>query len=140
MSSRWKTGKWSEALYALLVIIDIARDTLNSCESEEAEHLAIMLVGTKKQKKVARRRLMKLVEPPPKRPLYYLQSEIRFLPHWARDPTRYCGDYIDLLVKEMIYEFTNNQCVREYSLGRNINILRSKKYGVPIGLLDKLKR
>ena len=83
---------------------------------------------------------MKLVEPPPKRPLYYLQHEIRFLPRWTRDSIRYCGDYIDLLVKAATFEFSGDPRVKKYSLGKNLNILGSKKYDVSNELINKLKK
>lgn len=140
MSSRWKTGRRWEALDALPFIVELARDTLDSNVLEEAENLAIMLVGSKGQKRRARARLMEIVAPPPKRPLYYLKHEICFLPRWTRDTIRYCGDYIDLLVKEMTYEFTGDSRVREYSLGRNLRILKPRNHGIPSELIDKLKR
>lgn len=35
----------------------------------------------------------------PKRPVYYLVYELKFLPDQTRDIVRYCGDYLDQLAK-----------------------------------------
>ena len=51
VSSRWLTGKRSEALDALPVIMKLARDTLDPNEFNEAEDISKALVGTKKTKK-----------------------------------------------------------------------------------------
>jgi len=140
MSSPWKTGDISEALDALPEIIELAKNVLVPIELEKAEKLAEMLVGTKKEKKQAKARLMLLVRPPPKRPLYYCMHEIQFLPRWTRNTMRYLGDYIDMLVKEMTFEFTGKNSARKRSLGANLNRLNPEKHGVSADLLDKLKR
>jgi hypothetical protein len=140
MSSQWKTGSRSEALHALPVVIDLAKETLDISELEEAENTAFSLVGSKRLQYEARSKLRDLVAPPPKRPLYYLQHEIQFLPRWTRDSIRYCGDYIDLLLKIAAYERHNDPRMNEYSLGKNINILSSKINGFPEPLINKLKK
>ena len=78
MSSPWITGKKSEALDALPVIIELAKNTLHPDVFIEAENIARELISSKRKKNEARRKLMKLVAPPPKRPLYYLQHEMEF--------------------------------------------------------------
>lgn len=125
---------------ALQIIVELARDTLNPNTLEEAENIAQHLVGTYREHQYARIELMKLVASPPKRPLYYLQHEIQFLPRWTRDAIRYSGDYVDLLVKEMVFELSGDHRVREYSMGKNINILKSKKYRIPEKLIVNLGR
>jgi hypothetical protein len=140
VSSPWITGKKSEALDALPVVVKLAKDTLNPNTLIEAENIARKVIGSKKKQNEARIKLMNLVAPPPKRPLYYLENEIQYLPRWTRDSIRYCGDYIDLLVKAAAFEFSQDSRAKQYSLGKNINILKSKKYNVPIELIDKLSR
>ena len=120
MSSSWRTSKPSDYLKVSQEIMKLAKDVLSKDELEEADKLSLMLVGKKKEKKTARDRLAKLVAPPPKRPLYYCSHEIRFLPRWTRDSVRYLGDYIDVLVKHMTYEFTGNKASLRKSLGKNI--------------------
>jgi hypothetical protein len=140
MNSPWKTGYLSEALDALPDIIELAKNVLTSSELEEANELATMLVGTKKQKEKARARLMQLVKPPPKRPLDYCRYEIQFLPRGTRTTIRYLGDYIDMLVKEMTFEFTGKESARTRSLGANLKKLNPEKHGISAELLDKLER
>ena len=99
-----------------------------------------MFVGNKAKKREAIFILMKMVEPPPKRPLYYAQNELRFLPRWTRIAIKYLGDYIDLLVKAMAFEFTKDQRCKERSLGANIRRLNPKEHGIPQGLIDRLTK
>jgi len=99
-----------------------------------------MLAGSKTRKREAFYRLHELVHPPPKRPLYYAQHELEFLPRWTRDGIRYLGDYIDMLVKAMAFEFTKDPNCKKRSLGRNIQLLEAKKYGIPPDLIERLER
>jgi len=134
------TGNKSEILWALPIVSELAKDTLSPSELEEAEEISWMLAGSKRQKRVAVCRLTEIVVPPPKRPLYYAQHEMEFLPRWTRNGIRYLGDYIDLLVKAMAFEFTKEPRCLKSSLGVNIQKVRPKKYGIPLELLDKLTR
>lgn len=140
MSSPYLTGRKSERLLALPIVSELARNTLTPSELDEAERISIMLAGSKKQRRDAIHYLMKLVAPPPKRPLYYAQMEMKNLPRWTRDVIRYLGDYIDLLIKATAFEFTKDYRCKKYSLGRNFRILRTRKYGISPSLLDKLKK
>ena len=127
-------------LLALPIVSELAEDTLTPPELEEAERISMLLAGTKKQRREAIYYLMKLVAPPPKRPLYYAEMEMRALPRWTRNAIRYLGDYIDILVKAVAFEFINDPRCKKYSLGRNLRMLRPKKHGISPELLDKLKR
>jgi hypothetical protein len=140
MSSPHLTGRKSEILLALPVIEELAEETLTPLELEEAERISLLFVGSKGQKRVAIYELMKMVEPPPKRPIYYAQMELRCLPTYTRNAIRYLGDYVDLLVKAFAFEITRDKHCKSRSLGVNVKTLSSKKYGVPIELLDKLKK
>ncbi len=114
-------GKVSERLLADEEIISLAKEVLTEQQYLEAEELAKKLVGKKSEKAFARERLMEIVEPPPKRPLYYTQWEIQFLPHHTRDTIRDLGDFIDMLVKAAAYEKTNDNSVVRSSLGPAID-------------------
>jgi hypothetical protein len=140
MSSPYLTGNKYEILCALPVVHELAKDTLSPSQLEEAEDISIMLAGSKSRKREAIYRLIEMVAPPPKRPLYYAQHELEFLPRWTRNGIRYLGDYIDLLVKALAFEITKDTHCTRNSLGTNIHMLSPKKYGVPQELVDKLKK
>jgi hypothetical protein len=140
MSGHCLTGRKSEILLALPIVSELAEDTLSPSELDEAERISVMLAGSKKQRKDAVYYLMEMVSPPPKRPLYYAQNEMRGLPLYTRDVIRYLGDYIDLLVKAMTFEFVKDQKCKKRSLGANLRALKPTKYKVPSELLDKSSR
>ena len=99
-----KTAESANYLSADDEIVVLATEVLSPKAYEEAEQTTIQLTGKKKDKDLARARLMQIVSPPPKRPIYYAQMEIEFLPRWTRDALRYLGDYVDMLVKAAAYE------------------------------------
>lgn len=138
MSSPWRTGLKNEALAALPEIIELTKDTLTAEKLKEANITAQMLIGSKKQRKYARLKLALLVYPPPKRPLLYLVPLIMQLPRLTRDCIRYLGDYIDLLTKEMTFEFLRGRA-RRSSLGINAKALEKTK-SVPSDLTEKIQR
>jgi hypothetical protein len=109
MSSPYRTGSNNEILWALPVVCDLAKDVLSPLEFEDAEEVAFKFIGNKTRKREAIWRLMELVGSTPKRPLYYTQNELGYLPRWTRPGIRYLGDYIDLLVKAMAFEFTKDK-------------------------------
>ena len=115
------TGKASERLLADEQIISLAKEVLSKQEYLEAEELAKKLAGKKVERDFARKKLMDIVKPPPKRPLYYAQWELGFLPHHTRDTIRDLGDFIDMLVKAVVYEKTNKSDVFHSSLGPAID-------------------
>jgi len=138
MSSPWTTGLKVEALKALPEIVELARDTLPPEKLKEANEIAQMLAGSKSQKRYARAKLALLVKPPPTRPLLYLLPLIMQLPRLTRDCIRYLGDYIDLLTKEMAFEFVGGRA-RKNSLGVNVKVLEKSK-SIPSDLTEKLQR
>lgn len=117
LRDRHLTSKASEYLLADREIVSLAKKTLTTQEYREAENLAIELTGTKRKRELARDRLIEIVRPPPKRPLYYAQDEVLYLPHHTRDTLRYLGDFIDMLVKSAVYEKTRDTHVFRLSLG-----------------------
>jgi hypothetical protein len=140
VSSPYRTGRKSEMLDALPIVCELAQDVLTPPELDEANEISKMLAGSRGQRMQAIALLMKLVAPPPKRPLYYAQHEMGALPHWTRDAIRDLGDYIDLLVKAMTFELSKDHGSKERSLGINLRILKTKKYGISPILLDQLTR
>ncbi len=121
LRSNHLTGKASERLLADEQILSLAKEALPKQDYLEAEELAKKLVGKKSERDFARKRLMDIVKPPPKRPLYYTQWELGFLPHWTRDIMRDLGDFIDMLTKAAVYEKTNKSNVFYSSLGPAID-------------------
>jgi hypothetical protein len=92
MSSSYLTGNKNEILWALPVVCELAKDTLSISQLQEAERIAFLLAGNKRQKREAIYCLHEIVAPPPKRPLYYAQHELEYLPRWTRNGIRYLGD------------------------------------------------
>jgi len=136
---RHRTSNASEYLLAEREIIALAKDVLSEQEYLEAEEVAKQLTGKKKDKDLARARLVALVKPPPKRPIYYAQYEMLFLPRWTRDALRYLGDFIDMLVKSAVYEKTSDRRVFGLSLGPAINLFQRCWPGYE-SLVDLLQR
>jgi hypothetical protein len=140
MGSPYLTGNKYEVLCALPVVYELAKNVLSPSQLEEAEQISLMLAGSKKQKRDAVFRLTEIVAPPSKRPLYYAQHELEYLPRWTRNGIRYLGDYIDLLIKAMAFEFTKDPRCKQSSLGVNVRKLSPKKHGIPPELVDKLTK
>jgi len=137
-----RTADASEYLLADKEVILLAKEVLSNEEYSQAEEIAIQLTGNKRDKDSARGKLVALVKPPPKRPIYYAQHEMLFLPRWTRDALRYLGDFVDMLVKSAIYEKTNDRRVFGLSLGPAINLFRKHWPGYEslTVLLDKYNR
>jgi hypothetical protein len=117
LRDRHKTGNLSEALLADSQILSLARELLRTEICSEAEEQSRLLVGSRADKSKARAHLIRIIEPPPKRPIYYPEREIKSLPHWTRDALRFLGDYIDILVKAAVYGKMGNNGVFKSSLG-----------------------
>lgn len=117
LRDKHETGKLVEALQANNQIISLAKEILNDSLYLEAESLAKMLTGSRSEKASARARLITILQPPPKRPIYYLAREIRSLPRWTRNAMRYLGDFVDMLVKASAYEKIGDEDILHSSLG-----------------------
>jgi hypothetical protein len=76
------------------------------------------------KRKVARLIMRGMVPLRPKRPLYYLNYEVKFFPMRTRYVVEQSGSYLDLLVKELRYEKQGQY--RKTPLGRNIDALFEK--------------
>jgi hypothetical protein len=136
---RHRTSKATEYLLANKEIISLATDVLSELEYLEAEEVAKQLTGNKTDKENARSRLISIVKPPPKRPIYYAQYELTFLPRWTRDSLRYMGDFIDMLVKSAVYEKTRDRRVFNTSFGPAITLFQKYWLGYDT-LVDLLQR
>lgn len=140
MSSPWKSGSKERAFSALPEIVDLARDVLSSDKLEEVSEISRMLFGSKKDRKYAKAKITLEVGLKPTRPLLYLMPLFQGLPRSTRDCIRYLGDYIDLLTKELTFEYMGGKS-RQNSLGRNASILLKSKSSAEIrDLAEKLSR
>jgi hypothetical protein len=140
MSTRYKTARKGEATIASEEITALAKDILTKKEFDRAIELSFLIASSKAQKQKAIRELKELVAPPPKRPIYYAQYELGFLPRWTRDSIRYLGDYVDDLIKHLAFLLTKNTRVCGHPLGANIIAIEPAKYGIDPKLIDWLKR
>ncbi len=139
---RHRTSDASEYLLADKEVVLLAKDVLSEEEYSQAEEIAVQLTGNKRNKELAKAKLVALVKPPPKRPIYYAQYEMLFLPRWTRDALRYLGDFVDMLVKSAVYEKTNDRRVFGLSLGPAINLFQRHwpDYEALVILLQKYNR
>jgi hypothetical protein len=79
--SKYKTGNMKEVLLASEDIIQLSKSVMTNEEYEHAERVAVMVAShSKKEKSEAINELIEIVSPPPKRPLYYAQNEMQYLP------------------------------------------------------------
>jgi hypothetical protein len=138
MSSPWRSGPKIGGLDALPEIVDLAKEVLAVEQLERVDEMAMTLLTRRKQRRQVRWELVRMVPLKPSRPLMYLKPIIMQLPNATRDVIRYLGDYIDLLTKEMTYEFLNGKA-RFSSLGINAKKLEEAD-AVPRDLVDKLQR
>lgn len=123
MSSPWKTGLKCQAFEVLPEIDGLAQDVLKLEKYEEANRITEFLVGKSKEKRLyAQSKLILEVGLKPTRPLLYLMPLFRSLPRCTRDCIRYLGDYIDLLTKEMSFEYVKGRS-RQNSLGKNAALI-----------------
>lgn len=99
-------------------IHDLSRDVLTREKIEDADLVAAKLLGSRKQREWAVAKIIVEVGIEPSRPLFYWAYEARGLPRNTRNCIRYLGDYLDLLTKEMAYEFTGGNA-RRSTLGSN---------------------
>jgi hypothetical protein len=94
LRGRHETSDASEYLLPAPEVVSVARDVLSEAEYREAEEAANKLTGNKRAKDSARARLVDLVKPPPKRPIYYAQHEIQYFPRRTGNALRYLGDFV----------------------------------------------
>jgi hypothetical protein len=94
-------------------------------ELAEIYEIVLAYKGSDEEFRSAIGRLRYIIPTRPKRPLYYINHEVGFLPEHSRFVVEQSGSYLDLLLKEFRYELE-----RKYygePLGKNVNaILRLK--------------
>jgi hypothetical protein len=118
MSSPWQSGTRKEALEALSEIDGLARELLSPEKYEETNRISNELLKTRERRKWAHAKLIVEIGYKPTRPLIYLWPLLQGLPRGTRDCIRYMGDYIDLLTKELAFEYLGGNS-RRNSLGQN---------------------
>jgi len=131
-----KTCPPSEYLKIDNNIKSLANEILSNEEIFEAETISQSL-EKKSSRLKAIRFLQKKVGDRPKRPIYYANFELNYLPYRTRDAVRYAGDYIDQLVKCLAIEIWGNPSYGQKSLGVNLRHLHNK---IPELLYSGLER
>lgn len=120
-------------------ILAAAKLVLADREISEANHLSDSLLKDEAARAESIEQLRELIGARPKRPVYYLNDEIKGLPEHTRDVVRYAGDYIDQLIKYCSYEKGDYRAFRSRalstSLGGNLTRLKS---ALPMPLLQAL--
>jgi len=96
----------------------LASEVFDAVEWKEIQDMARTVAESEERKLVVLRRLRHLVPTRPKRPLYYVNYDLKDLPRKSRFVVEQMGSYLDLLVKELRYELEGRYC--EEPLGRNI--------------------
>ena len=137
-NSRFKTEKLEEALDILPELFALANEVLSSSEIDKSDRLSLMLVGSESDKKAAIKELKDMVGQDPKRPLYYANYELGFLPRWTRNAVRYLGDYIDQLCKHWAFLLTENKIWLERSMGQCLHLIKDKVGDKNVKLLNIL--
>ena len=107
-------------------VLALAGKVLIPDEINNADRLSSMLVESKADKETAIKELRGLVGQEPKRPLFYANYELRFLPRWTRNAVRYLGDYIDQLCKHWAFLCTQDEGWLKRSLGQCLHIIKDK--------------
>ena len=116
---------------------DIAEEILDKEEIKQAQDITETLLCNK-HKSHAIKSLKDLIGMMPKRPVYYLNNKISYLPEETRDVIRYAGDYIDQLIKHCAHEKGSWRFLAyRGSLGSNLK--RLSKF-LPRPLLSVLTR
>jgi hypothetical protein len=118
LSSPWQSAPKEEALEALPEIERLAKELLTPEEYNETTEVSVILLKPWRRRKWAIAKLCVEIGNQPTRPLMYLWPLFHNLPRGTRECIRYLGDYIDLLTKEMAFEFIGGNS-RHRSLGAN---------------------
>ncbi len=105
-------------------VLKLAEDLLSKREIFEANKLSTDISSPKKGKWSAIEILQEKVGIRPKRPMFYLNDELSYLPYHTRDAVRDLGDYIDHLIKFCSTERLNNKKHENRSLGSNLASLK----------------
>ncbi len=102
-------------------ILILSKRILTKKQIDECEELSKLICT--KEKKIAINKLRILIGRRPKRPLYYLDHELQFLPRWTRNSIKFLGDYLDNLIKYVALEYLG---LKAKPLGVNLSSLKNK--------------
>lgn len=105
-------------------VLKLATDVLAQKEIAEADKLSEDVASSKKRKRLAIETLQEKVGTIPKRPMFYLNDELGYLPYHTRDAMRDLGDYIDHLIKFYSVEKLGNKKYEKQSLGSSLTNLK----------------
>ena len=123
-------------------IIELAKSVIGDEEMIIANKLSACFFVDEQKRECAIGNLQSIIGSKPKRPVYYLNYEIGYLPEDTRNVVRYAGDFVDQIVKHCAYEKgrfllkTNFRALRK-SLGPN---LKNLKGVLPEDLINKLTK
>jgi hypothetical protein len=119
-------------------IEELASEIFDKEELPVIQELILAYCGSDEQHVAALGRLRYIIPSRPKRPMYYVNHRIGFLPEDSRFVVEQSGSYIDLLIKELRYELTG--VYRKRPLGENVSFLLSLKDKIDPDLVILLKR
>lgn len=100
-----------------------SREVLSTEKIREADEIARNLASSKKKKEQAIMKLRRLIGMKPKRPMFYINIDLKGLPYQTRHLMRELGDYIDHLIKFLSWEKLNDEKKMKTSLGGNLRSL-----------------
>jgi len=119
-------------------IEELASEIFEKEELQEIHELIQGYMGSDADYFGALSRLRYVIPSRPKRPMYYVHYEIRFLPKSSRFVVEQSGSYLDLLVKELRYELTGKY--KGVPLGINVEYILKSKDKLDSELVILLKR
>jgi len=99
----------------------LAGEIFDADEWSEVQKIVQAYSRSRTEKGLAILRLQKVVPTRPKRPLYYVNYELKFLPKRSRFVVEQIGSYLDLAVKELRYELEGQY--QKKPLGVNVAAL-----------------
>jgi len=82
-------------------VLDLLKRLLGEDGIKETNDITRQLLLSEESKERVIKNLRERMGLRPKRPMFYLNHELNFLPEYTRDVVRYAGDYIDQLVKAL---------------------------------------
>ena len=85
-------------------IQSLGKEVFDETELNEVDSIIRLFLGSRRQRESAVLRLRMLVPQRPKRPMYYVNYEMKYLQRRSRWVVEQMGSYLDLLVKEYRFE------------------------------------
>jgi len=119
-------------------VAELAPEIFDDKELTEINKIILAYNGSDEQFTEALGKLRYVVPKRPKRPLYYINHEVGFLPEHSRFVVEQSGSYLDLLLKEFRYELEGKYY--KEPLGKNVNALLRLKGKNPDSLARLLNQ